>query len=149
MTTLLERRPSRVPDGYSLRYTLTDGREPGFGWAREQTVLVYTRGWSPSDFTFPLMVCLGRADGPDLVGTRADRAQALDIGVPGVEAVYHDGILTPRLDSARDFAGTEWQQGEVHSITARSAAGAFAVRGPRNLPRDELVATLLSLSPAE
>src|SRR5579864_825635 len=37
MTTLLERRPERLPSGYSLRYTLSDGREPGFGWVQEQT----------------------------------------------------------------------------------------------------------------
>jgi hypothetical protein len=149
VTTLLERRPERLPSGYSLRYSLSDGREPGFGWVKEQTVLVYTRGWAPEDFTFPLVVCVGRAGAPDPVGTSPDHGEPLDLGVPGVEAVYHDGILSARLDGADDFAGTAWQQGSVHSVTARSATGAFAVRGPRGLERDELVATLLSLSPGE
>jgi hypothetical protein len=147
MSTLLDRRPAHLPDGYTLRYTLEGGREPAFGWVPEQTVMVYTRGWSPQDFTFPLMVCVGRADAPDLTGTSAEFGEQLDLGLPGVHAVYHDGIQTARLDDARDFAGTTWKRGDVHSVTARSASGTFAVRGPRSLPRAELVDTLLSLSP--
>jgi hypothetical protein len=149
MTTLLERTPAHVPEGWKLRYTLAGGREPGLGWVAEQTVLVYTRGWSPQDFTTPLMVCVGRADAPDLTGTSPEHGEPLDVGVAGVAATYHDGILVPRLDDARDFAGTSWRRGDVHSVTARSATGTFAVRGPRSLPREELVATLLSLSPGD
>jgi len=146
MTTLLDRRPGHVPTGFSLRYTLGGGREPGLGWVEEQMVLVYTRGWAPQDFTFPLVVCIGAPDAPALVGTSEDHARPLDLGVAGVTAVYHDGIVTARLQD-NDFAGTAWRQGGVHSVTARSDSGTFAVRGPRDLPAEELVAVLLSLSP--
>jgi hypothetical protein len=147
MTTLLDRRPEHLPPGYTLRYTLTGGKEPGLGWVEEQTVLVYTLGWERDDFTTPVVVCVGRPDAPDLVGTSADYAEEVDLDLPGVRVVYHDGIQTPRLDDARDFAGLVWQRGGVHSVTARSDRGTFAVRGPRSVPRAELVATLVSLSP--
>lgn len=149
MTTLLDRRPTQLPAGYTLRYCVEGGREPGFGWIAGQVVLVYTRGWSRDDFGSPLVVCVGEAGAPDLVGTSAAHAQPLDLGLAGVDAVYHDGMLTARLDETRDFAGTTWSSGGAHSVTARSASGSFAVRGPRDLDRAELVATLLSLSPGE
>jgi mitochondrial fission protein ELM1 len=143
----IERRPSYVPQGFALRYALPGGREAGFGWIAEQTVLVYTRGWEREDFTTPLVVVVGRTGAPALVGTDEGFAQPVDVGVPGVEAVYFDGITVPRLDDARDFAGVAWRTGEVHSITARSASGTFAVRAPRTVSRDELVAVLVSLNP--
>ena len=147
MSPLLDRRPGYLPDGYSLRYTSAGGREPGFGWIEEQVVLVYTRGWSRDDFSSPLVACVGGPGAPDLIGTVPAHGQPFDLGVDGVAAVYHDGMLTSRLDESRDFAGTTWRRGDTHSITARSPLGTFAVRGPRNLESAELVATLLSLRP--
>jgi hypothetical protein len=147
VSTVLDRRPGYLPPGYTERYRLPGGREPGFGWIEQQVVLVYTTGWSRLDFSSPLVVVVGRDGAPDLVGTSPGHAEPLDLGVPGVVAAYHDGILAARLDEMRDFAGTTWKRGDVHSITARSASGTFAVRGPRSLPRSELIATLLSLSP--
>jgi hypothetical protein len=147
-TMTVERRPAHLPPGFTFRYALPGGREAGFGWIAEQTILVYTRGWDREDFTMPLVVVVGRAGAPELVGTNDGFAQPLDIGVAGVEARYFDGITVPRLDAARDFAGVAWRTGEVHSITARSAAGTFAVRAPRTVSRDELIAVLVSLSPA-
>src|SRR5207302_8265858 len=114
-TMIIERRPSYVPQGFSFRYALPGGREAGLGWIAEQTILVYTRGWEREDFTAPLVVVVGRAGAPDLVGTADGFAQPVDVGVPGVAAVYHDGITVPRLDEARDFAGVAWRTGEVHS----------------------------------
>lgn len=146
MMTVLERRPRYLPEGYTLRYLVAGGKEPGLGWAEEQVVLMYTRGWSREDFSMPLMVCVGGVGVPDLIGTSPAHAAPVDLG-PGVAGEYHDGILTARLDELRDFAGTAWQQGEAHSVTARSAAGTFAVRGPRSLPLDELRAVILSMSP--
>jgi hypothetical protein len=147
IAVVLERRPAYVPDGYALRYTVEGGREPGLGWVAEQTLLVYTRGWSRTDFSVPLVVVVGRPDAPDLVGTSADFGLPFDVDVPGVRTTYHDGTLVPLLDATREFRGTHWQSGTVHSLTARSEVGTFAVRGPRALPRSELVAVLLSLSP--
>ena len=147
MTTALERRPDYLPEGYTLRYLVAGGKEPGFGWTDEQVVLIYTRGWSREDFSLPMMVCVGGVGAPDLVGTSPAHAQPIDLGAGGVEAVYHDGIQVARLDDARDFAGLTWKRGDVHSVTARSASGTFAVRGPLSLPLAELLATLLSLSP--
>lgn len=147
VSTVLDRRPGYLPPGYTERYCLPGGREPGFGWIEQQVVLVYTTGWSQLDFSSPLVVVVGREGAPELIGASPAHAEPLDIGVAGVAAVYHDGILTPRLNETRDFAGTTWMRGHVHSITARSAAGTFAVRGPGSLPRSELIATLLSLSP--
>jgi mitochondrial fission protein ELM1 len=144
----IERRPSHIPDGFTFRYALPGGREGGFGWIAEQTILVYTRGWEREDFTTPLVVVVGRAGAPALVGTNEGFAEPVDIDVPGVDAVYFDGITAPRLDEAHDVAGVAWRTGHVHSITARSATGTFAVRGPRTVSRDELVAVLVSLSPA-
>jgi len=132
-----------------MRYCLEGGREPGFGWIEEQVVLVYTRGWSRDDFGAPLVVCIGAPGAPELIGTSPAHAEPIDVGLPGVEAVYHDGMVTARLDEARDFAGTTWTRGDTHSVTARSGRGTFAVRGPRELDRTELVATLLSLAPGE
>jgi len=143
----VERRPAHLPAGWSFRYALPGGREAGFGWIPEQTVLVYTRGWERADFTMPLVVVVGRAGAPPLVGTEESFAQSVDLGVPGVDAVYFDGITVPRLDANRDFAGVAWRTGEVHSITARSAAGTFAVRAPRTVSREELIAVLVSLDP--
>ena len=147
MTTALERRPTYLPEGYTLRYLVAGGKEPGFGWVADQVVLMYTRGWSREDFNLPLMVCVGGAGAPDLVGTSPTHAEPIELGAGAVEAVYHDGIQVARLDAARDFAGLTWKRGDVHSITARSAAGTFAVRGPRSLPLAELLATVLSLAP--
>lgn len=147
-TMTVERRPAHVPAGYAFRYALPGGKEAGFGWIPEQTILVYTRGWDRADFTMPLVVVVGRAGAPPLVGTEEAFAQPIDVGVDGVSAMYFDGITVPRLDDARDFTGVAWRTGEVHSITARSATGTFAVRAPRTVPQDELVAVLLSLSPA-
>jgi hypothetical protein len=147
VTTALERRPTYLPEGYTLRYQVGGGKEPGLGWTEEQVVLMYTRGWSREDFSLPLMVCVGGAGAPDLIGTTPAHAQPIDPGAAGVEAVYHDGIQVARLDDARDFAGLTWKCGDVHSITARSTSGTFAVRGPRSLAFAELLATLLSLSP--
>ncbi len=144
---MLDRRPGYLPDGYTLRYTLAGGREPAFGWVEEQVMLVFTRGWSRDDFGSPLVVCVGGPDAPELVGTSPAHGEELDLGIPSLQAVYHDGIQAARLDELRDFAGVVWRTGHVHSVTARSWLGTFAVRGPRHLPRSELVATLLSLSP--
>jgi hypothetical protein len=146
-TMTVERRPAHLPAGYALRCALPGGREAGFGWIAEQTILVYTRGWERADFAMPLVVVVGRAGAPALIGTEEAFAQSLDLGVGGVDAAYFDGITVPRLDAARDFAGVAWRTGEVHSITARSATGTFAVRAPRTVPRDELVAVLVSLAP--
>ena len=149
LSTLLDRRPAYLPEGYTLRYASKGGREPGFGWIVEQVVLVYTRGWSREDFSSPLVVCIGSSGAPDLIGTGPAYGEALDLGLAGVAGMYHDGMLTSRLDESRDFAGTTWRQGDTHSITARSAVGTFAVRGPRGLDCSELVATLLSLRPGD
>ena len=143
----LDRRPAYLPAGYALRHTFDGGREPALGWDPEQTLLVYTTGWSPDELTSPLLVCVGRAGAPDLIATSPAYAEPLDIGVAGVAAVYHDGLQVARLDAGSDFAGVDWRRGEVHSLTARSDTGTFAVRGPRSLPQSELVATLRSLSP--
>jgi hypothetical protein len=142
---MLERRPAYVPDGYTFRYSVPGGREAGFGWIPEQTILVYTRGWAREDFLVPLVVVVGRAGAPELVGTNAGFGEPVDFGIAGVRAVYHDGIIRPRPDEHRDVAAVAWRSGEVHSITARSDTGTFAVRAPRSVPRDELVAVLASL----
>ena len=146
-TMTVERRPAYLPAGWTFRYALPGGREAGFGWIAEQTVLVYTRGWERDDFTMPLVVVVGRAAAPPLIGTDDAFAQSVDIGLDGVDAAYFDGITVARLDANRDFAGVAWRTGEVHSITARSAGGTFAVRAPRTVPREELVAVLVSLQP--
>jgi hypothetical protein len=146
--TMTERRPTYVPEGYTFRYAVPGGREAGFGWIAEQTILVYTRGWARDDFLVPLVVVVGRAGAPELVGTSAGFGEAVELGVAGVHAVYHDGINVPRVGEHRDHAGVTWRSGDAHSITARSATGTFAVRAPRDVAREELVAVVASLSPA-
>jgi hypothetical protein len=141
----LDRRPTHVPEGYRLRSTIVGGHEPGLGEISEQVALIYTRGWSLSDWSGPLTVYLGSVGAPELVATNPHHGAPLDVGIDGVSAVYHDGIQTMRSDGFGHFAGLDWATGTAHSITARCSSGTVAVRGPRALPMFELVTVVASV----
>jgi hypothetical protein len=137
LSDILDREPAYVPPGYSLRRRFANGVEPGFGLIKDQALLVYTTGWSLSDWTYPLMFCVAGPGAPELFATEQRKGTQVPLGI-GVTGEYHDGIWVASMDEFGNPAGRRWQVGGTHSITIRNSLAVLAARGPRQLPASEL-----------
>ena len=132
-------KPEHLPSGYAWRRQLEGASAQVLGRHPDQVVLVYTLGWSQEDWNVPLVVAGAPAGAPPLLGTERRRGRRVDIGIPGVEAVYHDGIwaLGPGPDERRFGHGLiHWDSSTVHSLTIRHSGMTWAVRGPKTRGAD-------------
>ena len=143
-----EIRPRRLPDGYAYRGRADGPMAGGFVRAERQTALVHTRDRSPAEHHTPLTVFATDNPRQALAGTEGARGVRVDLGVPGVEAIYHDGIWHVDADVADEHGvdkGFAWLTGTCHSLTVRTATRVYGVRAPRDVPLAELVAIAASL----
>lgn len=134
MASVSPTQPSYVPEGFELRGRT---RSEGIRVLRNdpaQSAFVYTLGWEQEDWAYPLMIFIGSTPPGHLVATEDRSGELVELGVPGVTAVYHDGIWAPgNGDDERIFGATviHWERAMAHSITASSDKGVVAVRGPK------------------
>jgi hypothetical protein len=144
---LNEIRPGRLPAGYAYRGRTDGPLAGGFGGQANQATLVHTRDRSPREHANPLTVHVIDVPQPALAGTEGRAGTPIDLGRPGVEAVYHDGMWHVDADVA-DESGVDaaffWLT-TVHSITIRTGRRVYAVRAPRDLPLADLFAVAASL----
>lgn len=146
-----EIRPARLPQGFRFRTVIEGPTSGGFIPDVKQTAAVHARGSAPQDRPFPLTVYISLQRDQELIGTHGRAGVPLDLkGLsPNVErAEYHDGIwhLDARLADAVGYDDAlRWHSGDVHSVTVRTATRVYAVRGPRDVPLDDLIGVLASL----
>jgi len=143
MANVLDSEPAYVPDGFSLRRRIPQGAEPGFGRIKDQTVLIYTTGWSDSDWNYPLVFYVALPGAPELVATEQRPGSRVELP-GGLTGEYHDGIWVAQVDAHANFLGMQWREGGTHSITVRTPRASLAVRGPRSLATSELARMLSS-----
>jgi len=132
-------KPESVPTGYAWRRQLEGASAHALGRHPDQIVLVYTLGWTQEDWSWPLVVAAAPAGAPPLLGTEHRRGRHVDLGIPGVRAVYHNGIwvLGPGPDEQSFGAGViHWDSSTVHSLTVRHSDVTWAVRGPKTRGAD-------------
>ncbi len=142
--------PSYLPSGYLLAERV-DGAE-GFGSGPNQVSLFYRRSLQSDDVHYPLVVYIAPSGSAELAATEGGPSQPLDLNVPAVTAVYHDGMWAPGGgDSEKNIGGQtviHWEGASgFHSITAHTATNTFGVRAPKNrgVGFDELVKVVRSL----
>lgn len=140
MPDLLDREPSYIPAGFTLRKKFKNGAEGGLGAGPNQTVLYYTAGWTNDDWTSPLQFCIGLPGAPDLIATEHRAGQSLQLAA-GLQSVYHDGLWVGPKDKLR---ARQWLQGTAHSITVRTATIVVAARSSRQLAVAELARIIMS-----
>lgn len=146
---LKEIKPSYLPGGFRFRGVVDGPAGGGFIPDVAQTAVVHTRGSSAADRPFPLTVYVALDREQELVGTHGRIGVALSVAAAGVAGVeYHDGIwhLDADMAAATNYEDAmRWHPGDVHSVTARTATRVYAVRGPRDVPLDDLIGVLTSL----
>jgi hypothetical protein len=138
-------RPSYIPNGYRLQAELAGQIFMAFPGEAEQLRLTYTKGFRDSHFTKPLFIYVSPPqNSPVLAGTEKQRGQVLDVGIPGAQAVYHDGLwqLGPGYDQR--FTGdvfVHWDFSDQHSLTVTHDRVFFGARGSRmnDISLEELV----------
>ncbi len=120
----------------------------GFGRNPDQTILIYTSGWTERDWFCPLVVVIAPAGAAQLVATERRQGTPIDLGLPGVTAVHHDGLWTaPETEIGAPAKRPVWNTTFAHSITARSMTLTAAVRANKQrVDTAELVRVLLSLT---
>lgn len=141
-------RPARIPDGFRLRNRVDGPVAGGFPPEAEQTLLLHTRSWRMEDIRRPLLVFATPDVDQELIGTHDRAGTPVDLGIPGVSAVYHDGVWQVDADifEAEGLdAAMRWDTTSVHSLTVRTADRVFGVRAPREIDVEELVAVVRSL----
>lgn len=124
--------PTYIPAAYSLGSVYKGVAAEGFGREQEQVAYRYSRRDGQGDSHVPLIFYVGPVGAPPLVGTANHTGEPLDFGIPGVDAVYHDGIWSSGPGDVEAHIGpwlVHWIQNGVHSITARWSGGVYAVRG--------------------
>lgn len=143
-----EMKPRRLPAGYAYRGRADGPMAGGFVREERQTAFVHTRDRSPAEHATPLTVFATDNRRHELAGTEGARGVRVDLGVPGVEATYHDGIWHVDADVADEHGVDKafvWVTGHCHSLTVRTATRVYGVRAPRDVPLTELVALAASL----
>lgn len=139
--------PRHVPAGFALRRRLDGSDATGFQDDRNQLQLIFTRGWDRSAWNFPFTVHLAESELP-FFGTENTEGTALDLGVAGATAVYHDGIWSYDAARAQYVSSPRealyWST-EVHSVTARLGRRSYAVRAPKDVGTAELVKSVKNL----
>jgi len=145
----LERlQPSYLPEGYQLRRDAPEHR--GRSSTSSQAALTYTRGWELDDWLHPLKISSPSSAEASHATTNRHAGDPINLGLPGITAIYHDGSWAPGPgEDARSVGETviHWERGSVHSITMRGSNGVATVQGSRarGVTRDELVKIARSL----
>jgi len=145
---LAHARPTYVPAGYRYGFHVEGEAAAGFWGNADQVVFNYSFHKEPS---FPLTIFAAAAAGGDVLhGTEQRTGTAVDLGLPGVSAVYHDGVWTTGPGRDQQLVGQlvlHWDDREWHSITIRTGDRVFAVRGARSngVTFDELTSVARSL----
>lgn len=134
--------PKHMAQGFTLRRRLDGPRAPGFWGEDDQVTLVHTRGRTSSDWLNPISVHVTANTKAVLSATENRPGVGVDVGLEGVEAIYHDGWWAP---SATGAGMPRWLTGTVHSVTIRTSQRVFAVRAPASVPVSELVAIAAGL----
>jgi hypothetical protein len=142
--------PSYLPSGYTLSQRVEGADAGGLGQSPNQVGLFYRRGTAQDDWHAPLAVFTGPPGASDLVATENHPGEAVDLGVPGITATYHDGMWTIGAGPDQTQAGSVtlyWDTSTNHSITIRWSGGTAAIRGPkaRGVGYDELTKMASSL----
>jgi hypothetical protein len=141
-------RPAHVPYGYQYAFRVEGEAAAGFWGNADQVLLTYSFHKEPS---YPLSVYAAAATGdPTLQGTEHRAGTPVDLGVPGVSAIYHDGLWAPGPGRDQHVVGQfvlHWDDQEWHSITIRTRDRVYAVRGARSngVTFDELASVARSL----
>lgn len=143
--------PSYVPDEFTFRRRLEGSETGGFGDDPTQVGLIYTRGWDHTDSAYPLIVYAAQPVETDLAATENRPGVPVDLGIPGVQAVYHDGLWAFGPGEAQvNLEGgvtIHWERSGAHSITIYSPDGTYAVRAPKDtVAFDELARVAKSLN---
>jgi hypothetical protein len=140
--------PSHVPSGFALRRQIDGTAAKAFRDDPEQVTLVYTRGFQRADWTAPMTVHITRLLDRELTATEGRPGTPVDLGKPGVSAVYHNGMWAMDADLA-EAQGAEnslyWHTGSAHSITVRTEDHVLGIRAPRDVSFSELVKVASSL----
>lgn len=113
-----------------------------------QATLVHTRGGQLQHWSSPLLVYVSQTPGQVLAGTEQRAGVAVDLGVAGVTATYHDGMWAQdgaAVATLGDEQSMYWSTSGPHSITVRTTDQTLAVRGPRDVGVAELVKIARSL----
>lgn len=125
--------PTYLPSGFALRRQITGEGVVGLGRDPHQVGLVYTVGWDREALMYPLLVFVRPDGGAELACTERRPGLPIDLGMPAVNALYHDGWwqLNPNRDLEPDRI-VAWDASTVHSISVTYNAIQFAVRAARH-----------------
>ena len=143
-----EIRPGRLPAGYVYRGRADGPLAGGFMREERQAALVHTLDRSPAEHAGPLIIYATDNPRHELAGTEGAPGARVDIGVAGVEAIYHDGKWHVDPDVANEHGVDKaffWLTGTCHSLTIRTATRVYGIRAPRDVPLVALVTTAASL----
>jgi hypothetical protein len=134
--------PSYLPQGYRLSQRVEGPAAQGFGlgeeraaafrFTEEQLAYVFRNGNEKEAWVHPLTVHLG--SDPDWSLTATEHRRGEPVQLPGVSAVYHDGMWTPAEAGGQDAeapGGLTWVKNGTHSLTVRWSGGVWAARGSR------------------
>jgi hypothetical protein len=142
-----EAQPSYLPSGYQLRRQIV-GDDAAHGLSNRAgdqvgaMMLVHTTGRTYREWLLAaLVVHVGLGPDGSLTGTEKKPGRRVDLGLPGVQAVYHDGMWAMGDDGVRPV----WRTDAAHSITVRTSARSYGIRGPRSIGIGELVRVARSL----
>jgi hypothetical protein len=141
-------QPSYLPEGFKLRRRIHGVAAAGFLDDPSQATLVHTRGGQLQHWSSPLLVYVSQTPGQVLAGTEQRAGVAVDLGVAGVTATYHDGMWAQdgaAVATLGDEQSMYWSTSGPHSITVRTTDQTLAVRGPRDVGVAELVKIARSL----
>jgi hypothetical protein len=137
-----EIQPRHLPAGFSLRNRIDGTAGPGFIGVTDQVTLIHARSSKVRDLRSHITVHAANAVGLDLTATEKRPGLRVDLNVDDVQAVYHDGWWTPPLPGS---SMPQWSTSLVHSLTIHTPTRTYAVRAPREVPFDELVAVARSV----
>lgn len=131
----LNAKPAYVPPGYALTSSFRGELFAGFRSPGEQTLLIYTRGWSDGRFLRPLAVHIAPPDAsPVLFGTERREGEPIEVRVDRAVGRYHDGRWSVGAGTDQIDLGpvvVHWDFADEHSVTVQHPRAVCAVRGSR------------------
>jgi hypothetical protein len=141
-------RPTALPAGFVLRRELAGPSACAFRDSPDQIALIYTTGWTPSEFRTHLFVALDGLPATPLVGTELREGDL----IPSAEgdAVYHDGMWAPGPgEDQRDIGpvAIHWERSTFHSVLIATKNCVVAVRAlKQQLGQAQLLETARSVT---
>jgi hypothetical protein len=146
----LKNPPSWVPGGYKLQHRFSGQASGGFHAAGEaQIAFLHALPVKQADTAYPLMVYIAEVPGQELDGTQGRAGTEVHLGLPGVKAIYHDGMWHvdgSALQSVGLDAAKEWRSGGVHSLTIHAPGRTVGIRARRDVGLEDLMAMARSLN---